>query len=496
MIGAGSMGRGIAQVAAAAGIGVELADSVQGAARAGVEFAAAMLRRSAEKRQLTEADAEAAIRRLEAINDPTAPGADIDLAIEAITEELAAKQTLFARLEERLPQAILASNTSSLSITEIGAALQDPSRLVGVHFFNPVPLMRLVEVVPGLRTNPEVVDRAASFGERLGHRVLRVSDSPGFLVNHLGRALSTEALALLGEQIATPPDIDALVRDGLGLAMGPFALMDLTGLDISHTVMEGVWSRFFGDPRLRPSALAATRVSARLFGRKTGQGFYRYPGDALGDAAVDAAHYRGPELSLHVRGLDSLADRLRCNGVTVSAEPHPDGVHVVAPLGEPAYRAVLRAGLDPARSIGIDPLTVDSGHLAVVVPVTLAPALGVGLVATLQRAGQKVVVTADGPAPVVQRIVATIVNLGCSIAEQAIATPADIDAGARAALGYPHGPLEWGDLLGARRVLSILDGLHEYTRDPRYRASGWLRARADLGLSLLDSGTSLAGFRT
>ncbi|MFC9906351.1 3-hydroxyacyl-CoA dehydrogenase [Rhodococcus sp. NPDC127593] len=489
VVGAGAMGRGIAQVAAVAGISVEITDVSDEAVTTALDFVARMIRRSAEKGQRSVADAEAAVARLRPGAGPTAPDHGLDLVIEAVVENLEVKQRLLAEMETAAPHAILASNTSSIPITTIAAALENPGRLVGLHFFNPVPLMTLVEVIPGLRTDPAVVGEAVEFVDTLGHTPIVARDTPGFLVNHLGRGLPTEALALLFEQVASEVDIDRIARDTLALKMGPFELMDLTGLDVSHPVMEIVSAGFYGDPRLRPSPLTASRVTAGLLGRKTGAGFYHYPGgtQAVPDEELPAANPGA--VPVHVHGNISFTDTLRSVGITVTDTAEPDAVSIVFPLGEPAHRTILRTGLDPARAVGIDPLTVSGPRLTVVVPATLDPAAGQAALKTLAALGRPITVTADGPAPVAQRLLAAIINISCALAEHGIGSPVDIDGGARLGLGYPRGPLEWGDRLGPDLIVRILDRLLSYTGDPRYRASGWLRARTELGMPLREQGT-------
>ncbi|MDN5757184.1 MAG: 3-hydroxyacyl-CoA dehydrogenase NAD-binding domain-containing protein [Tomitella sp.] len=508
IIGAGVMGRGIAQVAAAAGCEVELTDLSPTAVDEGLEFIARMLRRSAEKGLTTGDEAEAAISRLHAGDAPASPSERIDLAIEAVAESLEVKQALFAELGRALPHAALASNTSSLSITTIASVVADPSRVFGLHFFNPVPLMMLVEVVPGLRTSPEILESGRRFVRRTGHTPVQAKDSPGFLVNLLGRGLPTEALTVFGESIADVSDIDRLVRDTLHLRMGPFELMDLTGLDVFQPALDSIWKGFYSDERLRPAGGIEGRLWAGLLGRKTGQGFYRYV-DGIPQIPAEPAIPPDPAATpLHVVGGGPLAELLTGSGVTLSDGPRPDTVSIVQPLGRPAYLAAIEHDLDPTRTIGVDPLgaidpaagrrgTPDNTHphdasgayarrMAVIAPFSVDVDRGRAAVRALASTGSAITVTADGPAPVTQRIIAAMVNVAAMAAEKNLATPEDIDRGAELGLHYPLGPLAMGDLVGPARVLAILDGLLDYTGDPRYRASSWLRARADLGLSLLD----------
>ncbi|MFV9428977.1 3-hydroxyacyl-CoA dehydrogenase [Rhodococcus aetherivorans] len=489
IIGAGTMGRGIAQTAATAGITVELTDVSAEAVDEAVEFITSILLRSVEKGTRTASDAQAVIERIRTGIQPTDPTDTVDLVIEAVVENLEVKQRLFRDLESAAPHALLASNTSSIPISAIGGGLSRPEKLIGLHFFNPVPLMKLVEIIPGIRTDAEVVTACREFTERVGHTPIIARDTPGFLVNHLGRALLTESLAALAENVAPVADIDRIVRDVLGLKMGPFELMDLTGLDVSHPVMTNVATGFYGDPRLRPSPLAAGRVSAHLFGRKTGEGFYSY---------ADGRQLTPPEqvitpcataVPLHPVENEALIESLQQAGVLLSREATAEAVSVVTPLGVPVHRAAVAAGTDPCRTIGIDPLSIGTERTVVIVPPSLDVAAGKAAIQAIAAASPSVTVTSDGPAPVAQRILAAIVNLGCALAEQSIGTPRDIDLGARLGLGYPAGPFELGEKYGPEKIRTILDGILEYTADPRYRASGWLRARAELGIPLAAMGT-------
>ena len=276
VIGAGAMGRGIAQLFASAGLPVRLYDSNPQTVEQALAFNRELLERAVAKGKLSPEALAATMQRLLPTHSLDEL-ADCDLLIEAIIEDLGAKQALLAELEKRVaPDAVLASNTSSLSITRIAARCRHPERVAGFHFFNPVTLMRIVEVVHGQRTDESVVRRLSRLAEQAGHFPAVSPDSPGFIVNHAGRAFSTEALRILGEGIASPAQIDRILRDGVGFRMGPFELLDLTGLDVSHAVMESLYQQFYQDPRYTPSPLAAQRVAGGLLGRKSGEGFYRY----------------------------------------------------------------------------------------------------------------------------------------------------------------------------------------------------------------------------
>ncbi|GLZ08434.1 3-hydroxybutyryl-CoA dehydrogenase [Actinomadura sp. NBRC 104412] len=499
VIGTGVMGRGIAQLAAAGGLTVELADLNPEAVTDAVAHIGAMYGRLVDKGRMSVVEADAARSRLRPIADPLGPADGCDLVIEAVREDLETKRELFAAVEKVCGQGtVLASNTSSLPITAIGSALEDPSRLAGLHFFNPVPLMRLVEVIPGARTAGWLTEQLMALVRRLGHEPVLAPDTPGFLVNHAGRGLVTEALQILSEGAAEPVDVDRIARDVLGLKMGPCELLDLTGLDVSHAVMESVWTGFYGEPRFRPSRIGRARVDAGLFGRKSGEGFYVY---------VDGVKQEPPEVTapdaqprpvwIHDRdpeARDALTALLSGAGVEVEDGDEPSGraVVLVTPVGESVVDMVGFRGLPAERTLGVDPLGGFASRLTLTVHPGLSPEAGRAALAALLSTGRPVSVVRDAPATVAQRLLASIVNVGCGIAEQRLARPEDIDLAVRLGLGYPRGPLEWGDQVGAGQVFDILAGLQDATGDPRYRPSRWLAERATLGLPLTASGTAPA----
>ncbi|MGN2260371.1 3-hydroxyacyl-CoA dehydrogenase, partial [Pseudomonas aeruginosa] len=298
IVGTGAMGQGIARLAACAGLSVLLYDSRQGAALQAREQIATVLARQVERGRLEAEAVERAMGNLRVVEDLRVLRG-CQLVIEAIVENLEAKQALFRQLEEVVgDEAILASNTSSLSVTAIASACRDPGRVAGLHFFNPVPLMRLVEVIDGLATRTGIAERLCALVATFGHQAVRATDSPGFIVNHAGRAYGTEALRILGEGVAECAEIDRVLRECAGFRMGPFELLDLTGLDVSHPVMESIYQQYYQEPRYRPHPLTRQLLAAGHLGRKSGQGFYRYvdgqPQDKPGPQPVPQAAIRPP----------------------------------------------------------------------------------------------------------------------------------------------------------------------------------------------------------
>ena len=276
IVGSGAMGRGIAQIAALGGLTVRLYDTNQQAITAALEYLADTLNKLAAKGKLNEADAHAALARIHAAG-AIGDLADCDVVVEAIVEKLDVKRELFRELEGVVGEnCILASNTSSLSITAIAAGCAKPERVVGLHFFNPVPLMKVVEVIDGLRGDPAAGDALMALGRQMGHTAVRAKDMPGFIVNHAGRGMNTEGLRSASEGVASFADIDRIMREQAGFRLGPFELLDLTALDVSHPVMESIYHQFYEEPRFTPSPITGTRLAGGLIGRKVGEGFYKY----------------------------------------------------------------------------------------------------------------------------------------------------------------------------------------------------------------------------
>ncbi len=496
VVGAGVMGRGIARVAAQAEMRVLLHDASEGVAAQAVVDIHDALQASVRKGRLTAEAAGAAMACLQPVSS-LSDLRNADIVIEAIVEDLPTKHALFSALEETVgTTCVLATNTSSLSVTAIAGACESPERVVGVHFFNPVPAMKLVEVIDGARSDPAVGDAMMALVRRIGHTPVRVRDTPGFLVNHAGRGFGTEALRILAEGVAEPPVIDTILREQAGFRLGPFELLDLVGLDVAVPVMESVYRQFWDEPRFRPSPILVQRRAAGLLGMKSGEGFYRYrEGRRVATSALTPP--RVPTPSVWISAAEpALADAARTllSGLGASIDggttPSAMSICVVTPVGDDVTSCAVREQLDATRTVALDVVFSNATHRVLMRSPITTPEVQTQMESLLTSDGGGVSTIHDSAGLVAQRVVALIVNIACDIAQQGIAAPADIDLAVTLGLGYPRGPLAWGDALGAPTVARILTRLHALSGDPRYRLSPWLRRRADLGLSLLHVATS------
>jgi 3-hydroxybutyryl-CoA dehydrogenase len=492
IVGAGAMGRGIAQVAATGGITVLLTDARPDAVSDAVKSIEKALARLKEKGTIDQGAMEQALGRIRPVQN-LEQLAECRLVIEAVIEKLDVKQELLTQLENIVSSdCIIASNTSSLSITTIASKCRHPERVAGFHFFNPVPLMKLVEVIDGLQTLPVVGDALMDVGRRMGREPVRIKDAPGFLVNQVGRAYTLEAAHLVSEGIATFEDVDAVMHETAGFRMGPFVLLDLVGLDVNHPATEAIYQQFYHEPRYRPSVLMQSRFDAGLLGRKTKRGFYDY--NEQQKDAVPAAEEKSASASSYPVWVSNaepeqaakLTGLLKTLNVKIEsgAQPSSSALCLVTPLGDDATHSAVEQGLDARRVIAVDTL-FDLGKRRTIMstPMTESSYLDAAR-ALLCSDGVAVTVTRDSPGFIAQRIVAMIANIGASIAQHRTASAGDIDKAVKLGLGYPHGPLGFGDALGAGTLLKILNNMQRRYGDPRYRANLWLTRRAKLGVSL------------
>lgn len=487
------MGRGIAQIAAQAGSTVLLFDTQSVVVPAALADISAQWDRLRDKGRMEQSAVDACKQRLRQAHALTEL-ASCDLVVEAIIERLEIKTGLFAQLESLVtPATILASNTSSLSITAIAAGLKHPQRLAGFHFFNPVPLMKVVEVISGLKTESRVCTALSEFARQMGHTPVHAQDTPGFIVNHAGRGYGTEALRIISEGVSDFATVDRILRDQVGFRLGPFELMDLTALDVSHPVMESIYHQYYEEPRYRPSIITAQRLAGGVLGRKTGEGFYRYQDNRAqvpAEAPPPLVEATPPVwVSPRAARRAELLQLLKDLGAKIETgqTPSEQALIMVAPLGFDVTTMAVVEHLDPSRTMGIDLLIEDSATKRRVLASNPATRndMRAAAHALFARDGKAVSVIRDSGGFVTQRVVATIVNIACDICQQGICTPKDLELAVTLGLAYPLGPLAMGDRYGPTNVLEVLFNLQTVYGDPRYRPSPWLRRRGAIGLSLL-----------
>jgi 3-hydroxybutyryl-CoA dehydrogenase len=497
VIGAGAMGAGIAQIAARAGHAVLLHDVREGAAAAAVRSIAGALQSLVTKGKLAADVAEQAAARVRPIASlRDASGAA--LVIEAIVEDLAIKRRLLADLEGIVAHdAILATNTSSLSVTAMAAGLTNGARVVGMHFFNPAPVMPLVEVIRGLATSDAVAQTIHATASAWGKTPVHASSTPGFIVNRCARPFYAEPLRLLTERAADHVTLDAVFREAGGFRMGPFELMDLIGHDVNFAVTHSVWEAYFHDPRFTPSVLQRERVDAGLLGRKSGRGFYDYAAGAAKPAASTEADcaLSGPiTVHGHLGPAQALVARWRNAGVALVEAPaldlYPDGAIMVgdAVLALTDGRtATARAAQSSVREVVVFDLALDYAtctRLAVARADTCSVSAFQGACAALQAAGIAVSRLDDVAGLAVMRTVAMLANEAADAVTQGVATPADLDLAMQKGVNYPRGPLAWADAIGVARVRDVLAHLAASYGDARYRTSPLVNRRAVAGAAL------------
>jgi 3-hydroxybutyryl-CoA dehydrogenase len=520
VLGAGTMGNGIAQLAARSGARTLLYDPFAEALQKGVENARRGLVKEAEKGKLTDEQATLAATHLQPVDDMAAL-ADCELVIEAAPERLELKHEMYGKLSEIVSEScVIATNTSSLLVTAIATGATHPERVVGMHFFNPAPLMRLLEVVAGVESSDEALALAQATGEAMGKTVIVAKDGPGFIVNRCNRPFGLEALRLLQEQAADLETIDRICRMEGGFRMGPFELMDLVGVDTGFEISKSFYEQSFGEPRWRPSMIAARYVAAGLYGRKSGRGYYDYSEVSSAHRAPDpeplqaGAPGHDGEGVVVIAGEGLLADELRAAaeqaGYEVRSPYAPKGGVLPAlvldceaspvcgngpgaPEGRPDRRGL------PHPQGGARVLLCAQGSLAALDPG--GSAVGFHVVGPLERVGlveltrsessspvaasraerffaalgKHVVWVGDAPGLVLGRIVCQLINESAFALGEGVGEARDIDTGMVLGLSHPRGPLEWADAIGLDHVLTVLGALCDEYREERYRPAPELR---------------------
>ncbi|KIX78322.1 3-hydroxyacyl-CoA dehydrogenase [Streptomyces sp. MBRL 10] len=475
VVGAGTMGQGIAQVALLAGHSVLLYDIDATLAADGVGIVQDRVERMAAKSRIERADAEDAVGRISAAA-ALADLAPAALVIEAVVENVAVKQALFTALEEVVaPDALLATNTSSLSVTELAAGLAHPGRFLGLHFFNPAPLLPLVEVVSGFATDPAAAERAYRTVLDWGKTPVRCADTPGFIVNRIARPFYAEAFAVYEEQGADPATVDAVLRESGGFKMGPFALTDLIGQDVNEAVTRSVWESFFRSPKFTPSLAQRRLVQSGRLGRKSGHGWFPYGPDAV----VAQPHTAGPEeapAKVTVVGdlgpAADLVDLLEEAGIAVSATGH-GGPYIQLPGEGQLVLADGKTSVEFSDVVYFDLALDYRGATRIALSAsedtserTLSEAIGL-----FQKLGKQVSVIGDVPGMIVARTVAMLIDLAADAVARGAATAEDVDTAMRLGTNYPLGPLEWHERLGRDWAYDLLHHLDERCPGGRYAPS-------------------------
>jgi 3-hydroxybutyryl-CoA dehydrogenase len=535
VVGAGTMGAGIAQLAVRAGAQTLLHDPIPAALEQGTERIRERLARDAERGRIDADEARAAIERLLAVAELDAL-APCELVIEAAPERPELKRELYERLSAIVAEdCVLATNTSSMLVTAIATAASNPERVVGMHFFNPAPVMALLEVVAGEQSSERALALATATGEAMGKTVIRANDGPGFLVNRCNRPFGLEALRILQERMADVVTIDRICRMEGGFRMGPFELMDLVGVDTGFEVSKSFFRQSFGEPRWRPSPISARYVAAGLYGRKTGQGYYTYPaGDAASAAGRPAGANRHrpedpaplaaepPVLGegvIVIAGTGVLAEELRAAaakaGYEVRSPYDPTGGVLPALIvecdREPARPGPLSNSLRQDRPAQASPqggaclLLCRTGSLGALDP--SGSAVGFHVIGPLESAqlveltrtdssspvaaaraerffgalGKHAAWVGDAPGLVLGRIVCQVINEAAFALGEGVGEASDIDTGMLLGLSYPRGPFAWADTIGVDHVLRVLEALCDEYREERYRPAPVLRRLVQAG---------------
>ncbi|PHM44815.1 putative 3-hydroxyacyl-CoA dehydrogenase [Xenorhabdus mauleonii] len=512
VIGAGTMGIGIAQVAAQAGHTVLLFDMDGAAARHALDSLQARLHQRVEAGKAEAGATQALLQRITQVNSLQAL-APCALVIEAIIEQLEAKQELFRQLGTICStKTLFASNTSSLSITAIARAVPAPQRMAGLHFFNPAPLMKLVEIVQGLETSPQTVMTLKALISNWKKQPVICRSTPGFIVNRIARPFYAEALRALEEQVASPATLDAVMKESGGFAMGPLQLMDLIGHDINYTVTESLFHAFHGDPRFQPSLQQKELVDAGHLGRKRGRGFYHYDikghdSDIKGRGSNKKETQPIPKIEPKHAKEQKQPERIRATGNWDSlpyftdflkqAELQKYGIIFEEHKNDRFHSPTLqiddvvltltkgRTCAQIADEIRVPVMQFDlsANHQAASI-ITLStayqnpPQQTAKVIGFLQSLGKQVILLPDYPALLTMRTVAMLCNEALDALNKGVASAEDLDLAMRYGVNYPIGPLAWGKQIGWKHLLSTLENLQKYYGDPRYRPAPLLRQLA------------------
>ncbi|TMM10366.1 MAG: 3-hydroxybutyryl-CoA dehydrogenase [Actinobacteria bacterium] len=512
VVGAGTMGAGIAQLGVLARMDTVLYDAFPEALEPGRVRIEEGLRKGAERGRWSEDDASAAGERLRTAGE-LSELRDSELVIEAAPERPDLKRELFGRLSQVCSRdVVIATNTSSILITSLASAAARPENVVGMHFFNPPPLMELVEIIAAEQTGERAVEVATAAAEAMGRRPIPAQDGPGFLVNRCNRPFGAEALRLLQERLATPEQIDRIVRLGGGFRMGPFELMDLVGIDVGYEVAQSFHAQSFGEPRWKPSPLQARMVAAGRLGRKTGRGWYDYSGEGRyrpedpephepgggdgrrvalqgGGAVARELRERAREAGFDAREPDEFGGADEPELVIDAAVPTRASNIGLATDGVPflsicAERSLAQSYTPEACGFHVLP-PLDATRLVELTRLPTTPDSTADAAADFFSAlGFETEWVDDAPGLVLGRIVCQLVNEAAFAIGEGVGSANDVDAGLELGMHHPRGPIAWSEAIGVDHVLATLDGLMAERGEERYRAAPLLGRAAATGAGI------------
>ncbi|MBT3204807.1 MAG: 3-hydroxyacyl-CoA dehydrogenase PaaC [Gammaproteobacteria bacterium] len=495
VIGAGTMGAGVAQVAANAGHQVLLFDVAAGAAQKGIYNTARGLDKLVQRGRISQQQQDDLIARITPV-DNIEELAPASLFIEAIVEKLEVKQQLFKQLEDiGGPEAILATNTSSISVSAIASALKHPERLLGMHFFNPAPVMKLVEIISGIATDSTFAESIYDTAKAWGKQVVHAKSTPGFIVNRVARPFYAEGLRLLQEAATTPATIDAIMRDCGGFRMGPFELMDLIGHDVNYAVTHSIFDAYYGDQRFLPSLIQKELVDGGYLGRKSGRGFYDYS---------DGAHKPEPETcefcdspkQVTIIGQSTIAEIFATLLTDAGVEVTRIDGNEFALLSDNAILKLTNGQMATVRAVeeNINNLL----HLDLALDYAATSRLVISaadqaetsavneIIGLLQKTDKQVTQIDDIAGMCVMRTVCMLANEGADAVNQLVCSINAVDIAMKGGLNYPAGPLAWADSIGIENVLDVLDNLSQNYGEDRYRPSPLIVRKAAAGKSFYE----------
>lgn len=499
VVGAGTMGAGIAQIAANYGHPVKLLDQNQDIITNALDKIKHGLQRLVSKGKMTDSDVNGLIGHITPCSD-ISELADCGLVIEAIVENLEVKQGLFKALENICAtETILATNTSSISVTAIGSVLERPQNLVGMHFFNPAPIMKLVEVISGLATAQSVKQVTADTATAWGKKTVFAKTTPGFIVNRVARPYYAESLRLVEEGAADVTTLDTLLKEAASFRMGPFELMDLIGHDVNYAVTESVFNAYFQDKRFLPSLVQKELVDAGFLGRKTGRGFYDYSSDASTPSATTVSSdvtVQSIELLGETHIIKDLVALAKAQGISVnSANTELTQQTEIFTCGSATLAltdgrtATRRADEENINNLIVFDLQKDfasNERIALAAAKQASTEAMQAAIGFFNQLGKKVSVLADAPGLCVMRTICMLANEGADAVYQGVCDVAAVDDAMLFALNYPAGPMAWADKLGVDYVCMVLKNLEQCYGLDRYRTSILLQQHQSAGVPLYE----------